>query len=126
MKNHIRIVETSNGRNYYVDNPAVDGENFAEKWNVNPQLSKAFWEWHGSVLHKVKELQNASKLSMGSHILSRRVGDIHGTSVSQIAANKIAERTARQHSSGLVTITSGLGIGQGAVAAPPTKYYGND
>ena len=126
MKNHIRIVESFNGPQYYVDNPAINDENFAEKWNVDSKLAEAFREWHSSVTHRLKELQNASTRSLGSHILSRRIGEIHGPSVSQIAANKIAERTSQQHRNGLITITSGLGIGQGAVSVPPTKYYGND
>ena len=30
---------------YFVENPAFHGENFAEKWNIDPEKPKAFFNW---------------------------------------------------------------------------------
>lgn len=38
------MVESINGE-YWISNPTVDGENFAEKWNDTPQLKTTFDSW---------------------------------------------------------------------------------
>lgn len=38
------MVEFINGK-YWISNPTVDGENFAEKWNDTPQLKSTFDSW---------------------------------------------------------------------------------
>lgn len=37
------------GREWWVENPAHPGENFADKWNSNPDRRDAFFEWLGAL-----------------------------------------------------------------------------
>ncbi len=50
---------------YWVDNPTVDGENFAEKWNKKPIRKEAFYQWH----RKCEQFFSNFNEDMGQHVL---------------------------------------------------------
>lgn len=49
------MVENRNGI-YWIENPTVAGENFAEKWNDTPALRKAFYAWCKLLVEDLEEL----------------------------------------------------------------------
>lgn len=44
------------GDDYWIANPTVEGENFAEKWNENPKLKQSFDQWTNLLLDDLKEV----------------------------------------------------------------------
>lgn len=58
-----------NGR-YYIENPSLITENFADKWNKHPKRADIFFKW----LHKAQEdfdlgtLETFDRVQMGKHI----------------------------------------------------------
>lgn len=53
------MVEIRNGE-YWIANPTVHGENFAEKWNDNPALKKAFDTWCEQVIEDLQGILAAN------------------------------------------------------------------
>jgi hypothetical protein len=49
------MIEERNGQ-YWIDNPTVYGENFAERWNVNLKLKKTFDVWCDLLLDDLQSL----------------------------------------------------------------------
>lgn len=49
------MYETRNGE-YWIANPTVEGENFAEKWNSNPLLKKEFEKWTALILFDLRSI----------------------------------------------------------------------
>lgn len=66
-------IVVSNGQ-YVVENPAFEGENFAEKWNEDKEKPKAFFEWYKQLKADVERL-NTHNLLGHHHILSRSFGE---------------------------------------------------
>ena len=48
------------GSDYWIANPTVDGENFAEKWNEKPRLKESFDTWTTLLLDDLNEIMSAS------------------------------------------------------------------
>jgi len=73
------------GVGYYIPNPTNPEENFADKWNDDPKLSQAFYEWVNearnafcseSILEKAdsKEFGKALEVSLGMKIPENSLG----------------------------------------------------
>jgi len=48
------------GDNFWIANPTVDGENFAEKWNEKPRLKESFDTWTILILDDLNKIMSAS------------------------------------------------------------------
>jgi hypothetical protein len=76
------MVESRNGK-YWIENPTVKGENFAEKWNDNPLLQEAFDNWQQLL---VEDLQ-ALLLLKNEKSLSDKLREVFGcTAASELAS----------------------------------------
>lgn len=49
------MIEVREGE-YWIANPTVEGENFAEKWNQNPKLKSSFDEWTSLLIEDLKRI----------------------------------------------------------------------
>ncbi len=60
---------------YYIPNPANPEENFADKWNENPELSKAFFNWVNNAKNVFcnNVLQKKDEMEMGK-VLNESLG----------------------------------------------------
>jgi Second Messenger Oligonucleotide or Dinucleotide Synthetase domain len=56
-------------------NPTLPSENFADKWPLNPQRRRAFFEWHETFTSDVQTLLVADKIVAISGALEKLVGD---------------------------------------------------
>ena len=124
MVNHIKMKDALVAPNYVVENPAIPAENFAEKWNKNPKLVLAFYQWHSRVVENLCALREAVREQKGNHALTNCVSSIHGSDVATLAARNIAERTAEAHRENRLIISPSLSIGTAGVTTKPVRYYG--
>ncbi|OXT01637.1 nucleotidyltransferase [Notoacmeibacter marinus] len=68
-------------RMYVVPNETTAGENFAERWNTEPERARAFYRWHAKALsdfEKLEQLQGLDvvTMSIGESLGSRVVGRV--------------------------------------------------
>lgn len=59
---------------YWISNPTVEGENFAEKWNVNSKLKKSFDVWTNLLLQDLKEIMAATNSDSRSQLIKKVFG----------------------------------------------------
>ena len=60
---------------YSVPNETTQGENFAERWNSEPQRAKAFFDWHARALRDLELLASLEGQDVISKSLSSSLGD---------------------------------------------------
>lgn len=60
---------------WLVSNETTHGENFAEKWNQDPRLAEAFFDWHPKALADIERLVAAQGLDSLTKSLSESFGD---------------------------------------------------
>ena len=60
--------------NWFVWNETTRGENFAEKWNAEPELERAFRQWHAQALADVEALVPI----FGNDVLAEALGQAFG------------------------------------------------
>ena len=68
------MIENRNGE-YWIENPTVNGENFAEKWKVNPALKKAFDNWCELLVEDLQHLLSVKD----ERLLSDKLREVFGS-----------------------------------------------
>jgi hypothetical protein len=64
------------GKMYYsIPNETTAGENFAEKWNADPRLPKAFFNWHNALMSILGDFDQAQGIDAVGKSLSVAFGD---------------------------------------------------
>ena len=63
------------GRSWAIWNQTTQGENFAEKWNADPALAGAFFEWHRQISADLAALKAGEGLDHLGKILGRSFGE---------------------------------------------------
>ncbi len=124
MSNHIRIFEHAGKPFYLIENPAVEGENFADKWNSDAKLPTAFKEWHGKIRADLKAFKQATLGNNGTKFLIEKTASLYGQQPANLAAREIATATGDLHRGGAIHITPALSLGTSGIKARPTAYYG--
>ena len=83
---------------YYLENPSNKNENFLQKWNDNPDLVIAFYEWFGQaqkdiierpeefIEEKPNELRSVLYESFGNDIVEKAF-DNYGNKIRELAEN---------------------------------------
>jgi len=68
---------------YYIPNPSLPTENFADKWNKDPEKARAFYEWNSAALQSLVSLplsisDNYSSLeaTLGETIVGRAISSV--------------------------------------------------
>lgn len=88
---------------FYIPNPANPGENFADKWDKNPDLPKSFFEWvndartvfGAALIEKVDKMEFGKKLEESLGIKSRDIDDgqkYSGSAPVYVKVNPSSER----------------------------------
>lgn len=124
------------GREWWVENPAHPGENFADKWNSNSERRDAFFEWLGALAQATAVAAAAGSATEASTALSPVFGDLAAEAASALVgpgpsvAFKAARGEARAPREQMIeelfptTITHSVAI-TSEVAEPhyPNRYY---
>ncbi len=85
------------GSEWWVENPAHPGENFADKWNSNPDRRDAFFEWLGALTQASTLAARTGSASDAAAALSPVFGDLATEAASAMAGPgpSIAFKAAR-------------------------------
>lgn len=115
------FIEYRRNREWWVPNDTTEDENFAEKWNADPQLPSAFYEWHRGAVADFDALAAAADSAAAQRIFERIVGQKLGTEI----RTKIANTVTTARGSERLGVSSGgiLGVGTGLLA-PRNTYFG--
>lgn len=107
---------------YAVMNETTSGENFAEKWNTNPALARAFYDWHKALSADITSFTEVIGLDAAQTQLSACFGENTATKVMDRYTAAISTARSRKHlfvgaSSGLAT-----SVAHGTRVSPNTFY----
>jgi hypothetical protein len=110
---------------YSVPNETTQGENFAERWNSEPQRAKAFFDWHARALRDFEHLASLEGQDVISKSLSSSLGDGVVRKVMDSRTESI--NSARAAARLFVAPTVGLSMSSsaGAVEVPRNTYFGD-
>lgn len=111
---------------YFIENETTTGENFADKWNQDARLPRAFYEWHREALGLLEELLAVE----GKDRLSEVLQKAFGTSVETVRAAMapLATTVAGARAAGSLLVAPGLGLvispAAGRVDVRPHTFFG--
>ena len=110
---------------YSVPNETTQGENFAERWNSEPQRAKAFFDWHARALRDFEHLASLEGQDVITKSLSSTLGDSVMRKVMDARTDSIS--SARAASRLFVAPTIGLSLSNsaGAVEVPRNTHFGD-
>ena len=118
-------IENRNGR-WWIPNPAHPGENFADKWNQDPRLAVAFYNWHKSALTSIETLLDLE----GADRLGRQLQDSFGVSRDQVrgALAPLTEPVERARAASSLFVAPALGVvpspSTAGVGVRPNTFFG--
>jgi hypothetical protein len=122
----IQIDDTSGRRQWFIWNETTDSENFAEKWNADPQRAHAFYSWQGRLLADLEGLTHIE----GLDVLAKRLGRAFGETPAARALDGMTETVSIARRAGNLTAAPAFGLG---VSALPTStvvrantFFGSD
>lgn len=110
---------------YSVPNETTQGENFAERWNSEPQRAKAFFDWHARALRDFEYLATLEGVDVITKSLSSTLGDGAIRKVMDSRTESIS--SARAASRLFVAPAIGLSLSNavGAVEVPRNTHFGD-
>lgn len=98
------------GAHYYViPNETTSGENFADKWNTDPRLVIAFFDWHTALIKTVADLQDLRGIDQ----LGKSLSVSFGESVVTPAIARLTGTVTSARQGGLLSVAPGLGVAVG-------------
>jgi hypothetical protein len=120
----IEQVVTREGTRYVILNPTTEGENFAEKWNSDPRLARAFFTWHAGAVSHFEGLLSAVGIDQFRKRLTESFGDTGARAVDQMT-----DETSAARSAGLLSVAAGAGVSRVAVPGAsvpvrPNTFFG--
>jgi hypothetical protein len=124
MPKHIEARPRNGKRVLWVPNPVNDDENFADKWEANPQREIKFRAW----LNKVNDDLTAALKGGGLHHVVDMLGRSLGNATLKKAAAALGIQTRAARQSGNLRMTSGTGMlgASGDVRVKEHTFYGVD
>ena len=112
-------VEVKGGeRRWHVWNETTEGEDFAEKWNDEPDRAAAFFQWHSQVLKDIDRLAEVDGLDQLRKSLSTTLGP---QPVSKAFA-AMTDTVTQGRSSGILRVAPAVGL---TTAAAGTSVRAN-
>ncbi|MCC6960326.1 MAG: nucleotidyltransferase [Dehalococcoidia bacterium] len=108
---------------YFVLNPTTSGENFAEKWNANPDLASAFVSWHKMASSDLRTLLEIA----GQDTIERHIGRAFGEQEARAAIEPTTKAVEEARTQGKLSIAAtGVMAGRvsGSVRPRPNTNFG--
>jgi hypothetical protein len=115
-----------NGRRIFsVPNETTEGENFAERWNSEPERARAFNRWHAQALTDFEGIASLEGIDTLTHSLEKALGHRDVRKVMDARTNAIS--AARSDRKLYVAPAVGLTMAQTqrAVAVPRNTHFGD-
>jgi hypothetical protein len=101
---------------YYVWNETTEGENFAEKWNADPRLARAFFAWHVVAVTDFEQLVLLAGLDQMGRALGRLLGEVPVNR----AIERLTQAVSTARTGGRLSVVSG-GLTTGAQGGIPVR-----
>ena len=126
MPKFIRIENRSGLIHFMIENETTKGENFADKWNSNPQLATAFYEWHSEALIFTQSLMMLEGADSFSDSFTKNFGT-KKDDIRQVLAG-LTDPVNLARAEGRLAIAPALGVivtpmGK-AVSVPKNTFFG--
>lgn len=93
-------------KQWFVWNETTSGENFAEKWNVNPAHAEAFFEWQARALRDIESLADVTGLDR----LRKQLGSSFGPAPVSTALDSMTQHISAARRAGTLVVTPGIGL----------------
>lgn len=106
---------------WFVWNETTIGENFAEKWNDDPERAEAFYAWHARLLTDIERLAEAD----GVDRLRLRLGDAFGDAPAREALDSVTADVSTARTAGRLGAVPMAGLVTGATSAAATAVRAN-
>lgn len=116
-------VEYRDGKTHYlIPNETTDGENFAEKWNVDPRLPLAFSEWHGSLMELLGEFDEARGIDQVQKSLTVAFGE---SAVAPTFKRRVAN-VSNARASHMLSVAPSIGLttSNAGVQVQQNRFFG--
>lgn len=121
MPSFIDVRPTMQGTQYYVWNPTTNNENFAERWNSDADLPRAFYQWHMNVLTTIDDFL----ASVGVDTLQKSMNVCFSEPIVASAFAEVIDTVGNARLNGTLGIVTGIGVGISGVAKIPSNtFYG--
>lgn len=105
------------GVRWRIPNETTQGENFAEKWNADPALAAAFFEWHARLSADLDGLVDLAGLDRLTESLTKLFGD----EPARAALDALTGVVSGARASGRLTVAPSVGLTVGAGAGSPVR-----
>ncbi|MEE4211268.1 MAG: nucleotidyltransferase [Parvularcula sp.] len=103
-------------------NETTEGENFAEKWNSDPNRATSFFAWHRKLLDDLDALQTIE----GLDLMAKKLEDGLGDRPAKVAVSRIEDAVATARKAGVLQLgATGLTAAPTTAAAPAIKIPRN-
>lgn len=103
-------------------NETTEGENFAEKWNSDPERATSFFTWHRKLVDDLDSLQTIE----GLDLMAKAIEDGLGDRSAKVAVSRIEDAVAIARRAGVLQLSaSGLAVAPVVAAAPAIKVPRN-
>ena len=103
-------------RTYSIPNETTEGENFADRWNQEPERATAFYNWHAKALSDFESIANLEGLDLLTDTLSGSLGGRVVRKVMDSRTEVISQARSAQRL--FVAPAVGLTLTPGAQASP--------
>lgn len=98
LKHMIQFIENHNG--YWIENPTVNGENFAEKWNYKLIKKRNFDHWYNAILELFESIINLK----GQHLIFESLRNGLGEAPVNKVYKDITDDVSQNRLNGLLSV----------------------
>ncbi|MFY4758161.1 nucleotidyltransferase [Aliarcobacter butzleri] len=98
LKYMTKFIENRNG--YWIENPTVNGENFAEKWNYKPIKKQNFDNWHNKIIGIFESIINLQ----GQHLIFESLRNGLGESPVNKVYKDMTDNVTQNRLNGLLSL----------------------
>lgn len=111
-----------NGKQIYVvPNDTTEGENFAEKWNTDPRLAEAFYEWNEAAISLINNLWRLE----GWDVITAKMSESFGAKVVHSAADKFTQAINDARKNKTLSVIHGIGFAANkGIKVPRNTFFG--
>jgi hypothetical protein len=113
--------QTASGPMWCIWNETTIGENFAEKWNREPELARAFFAWHARAMFDLEDLAR----NIGLDLLTKGLNRAFGAAPTAKAMAAMTGKVNDSRRAGMLAVAPRVGLCTAATAAVSTPVRAN-
>ena len=124
MPDYIETRHSNGGSSWFVWNETTQGENFAERWNLDPRRASAFFMWHEAAVDALRDIVEMTGQDEVSSTMFRAFGDVGRRTV-----RRYVDTVSEARRDSRLRVAAGAGIvtrGSGSTQVRRNTFYGGD